>query len=418
MAKNVPKKPEKSKAPQKQGSAAAARTVQKNAANSQPKPVQRSAQKPAPKPAGKPVGQAPQGAKKTPTPVSQLKKQQNSQQPVKKAAPVGKQVQNIRPKPTQNTPKKPPKKPVKKPPVNKKTKAAVSKAMRSRQAAPKRHKFRGGNYILYYLMAGFVALVALVILANTVLFNCKVIVVEGAVRYSPEEVIAVSGLKAGENLLRVDSKTAGENVVNALAYIDEATVSKSYPTKLVINVTEAEKQYCIYQNGVYAAISRGGKIIEHCPPGELTVVRGYEAETLDVGSRLKSKTDGKNGIPAEIFSAVEKTGIKNVDEIDITDRFSIKITVEGRIFLELGTISRIESKLIVAKTLIDTEIGSTESVSILLTNPEMAAMTLILPDAPEDEEPPLPEEPNVENPPEVPEDPPENSGESAPVPYG
>lgn len=249
---------------------------------------------------------------------------------------------------------------------------------------------------MYYMMAGAVALVVLVILANTVLFDCKEITVDGNVRYTAEEIIEHSGLQTGDNLLHVDSSRAEESLVNTLAYIDAAKVKKSFPTKLAITVTEAEKWYCVTQNGEYAAVSRGGKIIEHCQPDKLVVVRGYEAETMEVGSRLKSKTDGKTELPSEIFKAAEKSGLKNINEIDITDRFSIKMNIENRIFLELGTISKIESKLIVAKELIESEIAPSESVTILLNNPEQVAVSPINPAEPEPE--PEPEEPEDTDP--------------------
>lgn len=313
--------------------------------------------------------------------------QRPAQKPVQ---PINNQVRKPAQKPTQ--------KPAQKPtaPINKKSQAAVTSAMRARRQTPKKHKFRGGNYILYYMMAGAVALVVLVILANTVLFDCKEITVDGNVRYTAEEIIEHSGLQTGDNLLHVDSSRAEESLVNTLAYIDAAKVKKSFPTKLAITVTEAEKWYIVTQNGVNAAVSRGGKIIEHCQPDKLAVVRGYEAETMEVGSRLKSKTDGKTELPSEIFKAAEKSGLKNINEIDITDRFSIKMNIENRIFLELGTISKIESKLIVAKELIDSEIAPSESVTILLSNPEQVAVSPINPAEPEPE--PEPEEPEDTDP--------------------
>lgn len=341
------------------------------------------------------------GKKAPPKRTNNPPRQQKPQNPQNPQNPPQRPAQNLQ-QPINNQVRKPAQKPTQKPaqkptaPINKKSQAAVTSAMRARRQTPKKHKFRGGNYILYYMMAGAVALVVLVILANTVLFDCKEITVDGNVRYTAEEIIEHSGLQTGDNLLHVDSSRAEESLVNTLAYIDAAKVKKSFPTKLAITVTEAEKWYIVTQNGVNAAVSRGGKIIEHCQPDKLAVVRGYEAETMEVGSRLKSKTDGKTELPSEIFKAAEKSGLKNINEIDITDRFSIKMNIENRIFLELGTISKIESKLIVAKELIDSEIAPSESVTILLSNPEQVAVSPINPAEPEPE--PEPEEPEDTDP--------------------
>ena len=377
------------------------RTVPQNVIRNAPQ----NAPKTAPKAAGQPIrgGQAP--PKKPPKKVLKNTKKQppkktgntprNSPQTVRQAtarqqpaaradmgqAPARSANASKAPAARNSAMKAPPK------PVNKKSQAAVASAMRKRETAAKRNRTRTGNYILYYLFAGLVAAVVLSILANTVLFNCKEIAVSGNVRYETDEIISVSGLRTGDNLLHVDTEQAAESIVGALAYIDAAAVRKSYPTKLVISVTEAEKWYCIYQNGVYAAISRGGKIIETCAPDGLTVVRGFEAETVNVGSKLISLTESKTDIPGVIFAAAEKAGLKDIDEIDLSDRFSIKMTVDGRIFMELGSVTDIESKLIVAQKLIATEISSAESVTMLLTNPEMVAVSPIHPVQPEDPTP-------------------------------
>lgn len=255
-------------------------------------------------------------------------------------------------------------------PINPEAQRAVSRAMKTRRSAPKKRKYRGGNYILYYMLAAAVAVVVMAVLSNTVLFRCNDIEVTGNVRYTAAEIIGRSGLKTGDNLLHVDSSKAAERIVNELAYIDKAEVKKSFPTKFTVTVFEAEKWYCVSQDGVYAVVSRRGKIIEQGLSAELAVVRGYEPESLEPGCWLKSTDSGKSDIPAEIFNAAERAGLENIDEIDMSNKFSIKILVDGRITLELGPADNVEGKLLVANKLIDTQIGKEESVTLLLTNPE------------------------------------------------
>lgn len=234
----------------------------------------------------------------------------------------------------------------------------------------KRKKFRGGNYALYYVLGIIVAAVVMIILANTVLFKCAQIDVSGNEKYTAEEIIERSGLQIGENLLHISVSAARDNIVNSLAYVDDAEVKKSFPTKINIVVTEAEKQYCIVDSGVTAAISRKGKILEHCEAGDLPVVKGFEAESTEVGKWLASKTEGKTEIPERIFGAADKTGLKNITEIDMTDKFSVKIKVDNRVILNLGPAEDVESKLRVAVEIIENQLGKDEYVTLLLTNPE------------------------------------------------
>lgn len=284
--------------------------------------------------------------------------------------------QNKPPKMRQNAPKsQAPKQPVQQKPVNASSQKAVAKAMRSKAAPRKKRRYRGGNYILYYILAGIIVTVVMIVLANTVLFKCGEIEVVGNSRYSAQEITERSGLNIGDNLLHVDTNAAAERIVNSLAYVDKAEVKKSFPTKFTVTVTEAEKWFALSQNGVTAAISRMGRIIEQGNTDGLTVVKGFEAESLETGKWLKSKTEGKDEIPQLIFDAAEKAGLEKLDEIDMTDKFAVKLSVDGgRVILELGPATQIESKLRVAAAFIKNELGAGESVTVLLSNPEKFAV--------------------------------------------
>lgn len=235
----------------------------------------------------------------------------------------------------------------------------------------KRRKFRGGNYTLYYVLVGIVLLVVLIVLANTVLFNCTSISVSGNVRYTEQEIADISGIAIGENLLHINTSAAKKNIVSGLIYVDDVQVKKSFPTQITITVTEAEKQYCVTEGGVTAAISQRGKIIEHCDADGLPVVKGYGAETLEPGAWLASKISGKSEIPDKVFKAADKTGLKDITLIDMTDKFNVKVTVGDRVILELGMADEVEQKFAVAVKLLETEIGKDEYVTVNLTNPEV-----------------------------------------------
>lgn len=284
--------------------------------------------------------------------------------------------QNKPPKMRQNAPEpRAPKQPAQQKPVSSQTQKAVAKAMRSKAAPRKKRRYRGGNYILYYILAGIIVTVVLIVLSNTVLFKCGEIEVVGNKRYSAQEIAARSGLNIGDNLLHADTSAAAERIVSSLAYVDKAEVKKAFPTKFTVTVTEAEKWFAISQNGVTAAISRMGKIIEQGNTDGLTVVKGFEAESIETGKWLKSKTDGKDEIPQLVFDAAEKAGLEKLDEIDMTDKFAVKLSVDGgRVILELGPASEIESKLRVAAAFIKNELGAEESVTVLLSNPEKFAV--------------------------------------------
>lgn len=269
----------------------------------------------------------------------------------------------------------PPRNPAK--PVNEQARRAADRAAQAKtrpEAQEKKRPYRGGNYTLYFILAAIVIGIVMAILSNTVLFKCGSIEVTGVSRYSADEIIAASGVKTGENLLHIDTKKAEDSVMNAFAFVDKVSVKKNYPTKIVIEITEAQNWFVLNQDGKNVVISRGGRVLGNISADGLIVVKGLEAESLETGSQLSSKVDAKNKIIMEIFETSEKVGLANVTEIDLTDRFSIKITVDNRIVLNLGSSVQLESKLRVGQALIEKEIDADERVSVLLTNPEKVAV--------------------------------------------
>ena len=282
-------------------------------------------------------------------------------------------------RPAPNGAQKPVAKPLK--PVPEQARKAADRATlaKTRTEQPKR-PYRGGNYTLYFILAAVVVGIVLAVLSNTVLFKCGTIEVSGATRYSADEIIAGSGVKTGDNLLHIDEKKAAESVMNTFAFVDNVQVKKYYPTKIVIEITEAVNWFALVQDGKTNVISRGERVLGELPADGLVVLKGFEAQSLEVGARLSSAVEAKNKVAEEIFNAAEKVGLEKMTEIDITDRFSIKITVDGRIVLNIGSSNQLESKLRVAQALIEKEIGEDERVSVLLTNPEKVAVESIQPE--------------------------------------
>lgn len=299
--------------------------------------------------------------------------------------PMQKPVQKPMQKPAQRPMQKPIQEPVQKPagvqPVVQdkalqkeiigEQRRAYNKAVKNRSAkSNKKRGSRGGNYVLYYVFAAIVAIVVFIILANTVLFNCSAIEVKGIQKYTAEEIIEASKLKTGDSLLSIDASAAERRIVEAFSFVDKCKVEKSYPTKIIITVTEAERWFAVEHDGATYTISRLGKIIEKAPAGSLPIIVGFEASEPQVGGTLSSEIEGKNDLPTELLSAAEAAGLTDITSIDITDRFEITVLVQNRITLQLGIATELENKMYIAKELIDNEITATESVTVNLTNTE------------------------------------------------
>lgn len=246
------------------------------------------------------------------------------------------------------------------------TDRAINQATVHRNVKGRKRGSRGGNYIMYYILAAIIAIIVLIVLSNTVLFNCSSIEVEGNSRYTAEQIIAPTGLETGQNLLHINSGDAEKRILAALNYIDMADVSKVFPTKIKITVKEAEKWFLVSQDGVTAAVSRMGRIIELGTESGLPTVVGYEAVELIPGTTLASNESGKTSLPSELLEKAESYGITGITRIDLTDRFDILIDCGDNVTLQLGGIADIDSKMAVGAEVLEYE---NSNVTINLKNP-------------------------------------------------
>lgn len=238
------------------------------------------------------------------------------------------------------------------------TDRAYSQAVRHRRVKGRRRGSRGGNYIMYYILAAIVIITVLIILSNTVLFNCSGITVEGNSRYTVEQITGQSGINVGDNLLHIDEKAAESRIYTAFPFIDEVDVQRSFPTKVKIVVREAEKWFLVSGNGVTAAVSRMGRIVELGSSEGLPVIVGYQPKELAPGKALVSEESGKDHLPEEILEKIEEHDIPDVTTIDITDRFDISIECGDDVTIRIGGAADLDSKLAAASQAMKNEHGS------------------------------------------------------------
>lgn len=219
---------------------------------------------------------------------------------------------------------------------------------------------RRNNLTLYYYMAFFVVVITVTVLSVTLLFNASEVVVSGTELYSSEQIRLISGVEQGDNLIRLDTHTAEQCVLDSLSYVDDIKVLRSFPSRISIKVTEAVPKANIEQDGKYYVVSESGKILEaglDKPMSGLIVIVGYDLKNTKVGDKLVSNDDMKQTITDTIFDSIDRTDMKeHISAMNITDRTNIKLNYDSRINILLGSSLDLEYKLNAVKVIIDTKI--------------------------------------------------------------
>lgn len=231
--------------------------------------------------------------------------------------------------------------------------------MRSRKL--KRRRKRRTKQLIVLLV--FFVLVAVTTLSLTVFFKTQAVTITGNTRYNEEDIVEKSGIILGENLIMLNTSQVSETLKEEFVYIEEVRIKKNIFTGTAqITVREAEP-FCtlMVENGYYL-VSRGGTILERLSNDreDMYTVTGLSISGDIIGQKLNSEGDEQLSVLEEIFSAIEKTGITNITEINVEDVLDIVINYENRIDIEFGTRTELEYKMKYAKEILEKSIKSYE----------------------------------------------------------
>lgn len=207
-----------------------------------------------------------------------------------------------------------------------------------------------------------VVLITGVVLSLTVLFKSEKIEVEGATRYTQQQVVDASGLTLGENLFLSDKKTGGERIEEKLPYVEKAEVSIKIPDTIVVTITEAKPAYLIAQGKEFVVISTQGRVLERVSKNtyDAPVIKGCEITETKVGKTAQIKNKQVLSILNTITKALQKNKFGGVKEIDVTDTANITLNYSDRIKIILGTPDDVDYKIRTAQTIIAEKLAKTD----------------------------------------------------------
>ncbi|MCH5324525.1 MAG: FtsQ-type POTRA domain-containing protein [Eubacterium sp.] len=249
---------------------------------------------------------------------------------------------------------------------------------------PQRRK-KLSSYLLYYIIFAVVAVGIICVLSTTVLFNIGEITVSGETQYDEKDVIRLSGVEEGQNLITLDTAEIERKLIKQLPYVDEVKVNKRLPATLEISLTPAEAVANVSKGSAYYLVSRNGRIMDTSlkkPNSKYVTVVGFDPEYASDGDFLTVTDEGNRNLLAKLlkcakqysgaddntdssaarkydimFSLIEDceaVGIADkIKQIDISNIYNIKLNYDNRLTLELGEYTEVQFKLTIAKNLID-----------------------------------------------------------------
>lgn len=231
----------------------------------------------------------------------------------------------------------------------------VVKTNVKREQNSKRKRRRRRHLSFYFFLVIILVVGIGVLLSITLLFNIKNIVIKGDVDYTDEDIIRVSGISVGDNLVRLDSKKASNDILSSMIFIEKAEIDKQYPDTIVINVSRCVATADVEYDGGYLIVSANGKILGKTDTRseELLLVEGFEPSDETLGTYLKSTDPQKDGIFYELFDSIKSHEDNKIVSFDISDKYDININYGNKIIFDMGNSNDITYKLELAATVLD-----------------------------------------------------------------
>jgi len=200
------------------------------------------------------------------------------------------------------------------------------------------------------------------ILFMTVLFQIEEITVTGSDRYAPDEIIEVSGIEIGENLLRLDTGRIEQELLTAFPYIASVSVERRFPHRVELVITQYLPEAAAIEDGEAALITLEGKMLERGlvnVPAGLPLVRGLRLEDYQPGDMIGGVMNPDNQerlvMLRYLFEAAYNINFGAIADVNVTDRLNMSIVYQGRVVVLLGSEADLEYKLTFTRHMIENQ---------------------------------------------------------------
>ena len=211
-----------------------------------------------------------------------------------------------------------------------------------------------------------------IVAALTLFFKVGEVEVTGNVRYTAEEIVAVTGVEQGDNLILLDKYHVAQKLYTQLPYITNVRINRKLPDGLEVEVTETAAAAAVRGAGSWWLLSSGGKLLEPVETKaaqEYMQIKGLETQNPAAGGRLELLEDCAISTERleELLGLMEAKGmLAMTDSISVTDPDKLVIGYDDRFKVELYYDADFDFKLTCLQSVVS-ELEPNETGTIRMT---------------------------------------------------
>ena len=215
------------------------------------------------------------------------------------------------------------------------------------RGSSKRRIFRKvRRYLLHYILLAAFCLAIAFIMCYTVFFKLDKIKISRCTVYSETQIVDEIGAEKGESLFKINISNAEKKLVGKLPYIRSVKISRQFPTTLKVEIEEEEVLGAVYTDEGFAILSTTGKVLE---TGVLALsegipqIVGITGQTYSTGSYVRESSNLNSDLIPQIQALqtvqqeLKNNDFNDITYYDVTDMLNIKVMIEDRLLMKLGT---------------------------------------------------------------------------------
>lgn len=234
-------------------------------------------------------------------------------------------------------------------PKNKKTPSQQTKPDKKAKAKKtKKQKKQASVYppqFIALLVGIVVAVAAIVVLLGPLMKIDKVDINE--LKYlSDDKVLEMTSNPIGQNLFRFNISKA-ENELLAYPYVDDVRISRHFPHRLEISITERQPAGVLLNNSNYLQFSKDGILLDNTKSLSnlsLPLITGFKMEDVPAPGEAFKDNERFEDI-LRIINACDDDLLRMLQEINIKDRNNILAYTSQGLEIRIGSVDNIETRM-------------------------------------------------------------------------
>ncbi len=204
----------------------------------------------------------------------------------------------------------------------------------------RRARVRAAALTVFILLVVFIICV---ILLKTVLFPISNISVEGNQTILTQDIIDDSGIELGDRLFSVSTARLNKILTVKQPYIKKVKIKYPSFEEIKIIITETKETFCYGVDSKFFVADIDNKILRESDtkPENLTLVKSKTKINAEIGYELNIE---EFDTVINIYNLLSKKGVV-LNELDVSNISFIKLKVNNRFIVNMGSISDIDGKL-------------------------------------------------------------------------